>query len=147
MLSSMQASGFISESQFDEWSPAITSAVMSGTEGEDYAQIAAAIVDAFDQMTSEQERRENEAQKRHETEEDDSDLSGAVTVLQTVAESLSTLKADVTTATKEGCMAGVGAITVTGSVSTGNVVLNTGSLVGSLAPMLNVRLGTRNEIR
>lgn len=147
MLSSMQASGFISESQFDEWSPAITSAVMSGTEGEDYAQIAAAIVDAFNQMTSEQERRENEAQKRHETEEDDSDLSGAVTVLQTVAESLSTLKADVTAAAKEGCMAGVGSISVTGNVSTGNVMLNTGGLVGLLAPKLNLRLGVRNEIR
>lgn len=144
MLSSMYANGFISESQFDEWSPAVTSAVMSGTEGEDYAQIAAAIVDAFNQMNSEQERRENEAQKRHETEEDDSDLSGAVTVLQTVAESLSTLKADVTAAAKEGCMAGVGSITVTGSVSTGNVMLNTGALVGSLAPKLNLKLGVLN---
>lgn len=78
-------------------------------------------------------------------------LAEATAALQTVTESLSTLKADVIAATKEGsmagCQAGVGSISVTGSVSTGNVTLNTGALVGSLAPKLNLRLGVRNEIR
>ena len=43
-----------------------------------------------------------------------------------------------------GCQAGVGSISVTGSVSTGNVTLNTGALVGSLAPKLNLKLGVLN---
>lgn len=77
-------------------------------------------------------------------ESEDSALPEVAAALQTVAESLSTLKADVTAAAKEGCMAGVGSITVTGSVSTGNVMLNTGALVGSLAPKLNLKLGVLN---
>lgn len=82
----------------------------------------------------------------------DGEISGALSslpevtaALQTVAAGLATLKADVTAAAKEGCAAGVGSITVTGSVSTGNVTLNTGAIVGSLAPKLNLKLGVLNS--
>lgn len=77
-------------------------------------------------------------------ESEDSALPEVAAALQMVVAGLSTLKADVTAAAKEGCMAGVGSITVTGSISTGNVTLNTGALVGSLAPKLNLKLGVLN---
>lgn len=63
-----------------------------------------------------------------------------MSALQTLVTALSTIKADVSAGAREGCAAGVGQITVTGSITTGNVMLNTGALVGQLTPRLNMSL-------
>ena len=139
----------ISESQADEWITALS----KGASSENYAQVAAAVVDAWNSVHNPEFQDDKGGGRRfNEHEEDDeaevnSTLAETTAALQTVSQSLSTLKADVTAAAKEGCMAGVGSITVTGSVSTGNVMLNTGSLVGSLAPKLNLKLGVLNAMR
>lgn len=57
--------------------------------------------------------------------------------LQGMTDGMSTMKSDVLAAVQEG----VGNISVTGHVSTGNVMLNTGALVGGLFPSLNLALG------
>ena len=63
-----------------------------------------------------------------------------VAALQT---SFSNLAAEVKAAASAGVSEGVGGITVTGSVTTGNVVLDTGALVGQLTPRINWKLGEK----
>jgi hypothetical protein len=69
-------------------------------------------------------------------------MSEATAALQETTAALATLPAEVSNAAREGCAAGVGGITITGTITTGNVQLNTGALVGQLAPTLNLKLGT-----
>jgi len=60
---------------------------------------------------------------------------------------LAAFATQVETAAKAGAAAGVaegvGGITVTGSITTGNVVLDTGALVGQLTPRINWKLGEK----
>ena len=77
-----------------------------------------------------------------EGEADGGVMSEATAALQETTAALATLPADVANAAREGCAAGVGGITITGTITTGNVQLNTGALVGQLAPTLNLKLGT-----
>lgn len=58
---------------------------------------------------------------------------------------LGTIKSEVAAGAQEGISAGIGGITVTGSISTGNVVLDTGVVAGTLAPKLNLALGTAQK--
>lgn len=67
------------------------------------------------------------------------DVMGA---LQSLVAALANIKADVAAGAREGCVAGVGSISVTGHITTGNVMLNTGALVGQLTPRLNLALGS-----
>lgn len=136
----------ISESQADDWITVLS----QGVTHQNYAEVAAAVVDAWNSV-HETPSEENGGGKRFGEPEpqgddgEDSAIPEVTAALQAVVAGLATLKADVTAATKEGAAAGVGSITVTGSVSTGNVMLNTGALVGSLAPQLNLRLGVLNS--
>lgn len=80
------------------------------------------------------------------TTEDSGAISTVATVLQETNAALATLKTDVAEAAREGVAAGVGQITVTGTISTGQVTLNTGAVVGALTPVLNLKLGTLQRV-
>lgn len=67
--------------------------------------------------------------------------AGSSATIGALLQQLSTLKTDVMAATKEGVAEGVSGITVTGYVTTGDVRLNEGTIVGTLAPMFNLQLG------
>lgn len=54
---------------------------------------------------------------------------------------VSQIRSEVSAGAQEGVAAGVSGITVTGTITTGNVMLNTGALVGQLTPKLNLTLG------
>ena len=77
-----------------------------------------------------------------EGETDGGVMSEATAALQETTAALATLPAEVSNAAREGCAAGVGGITITGTITTGNVQLNTGALVGAITPTLNLKLGT-----
>lgn len=80
--------------------------------------------------------------------DDDSDgTSGSVGIPALVA-SIQSLTSAVQGMTGEIPLAittGISGISVTGTVTTGDVMLNTGALVGQLAPRLDLRLGAANE--
>ena len=65
-------------------------------------------------------------------------LAGTLAALQGT---LSSLPAQIEAAASNGVATGVSGITVTGTITTGNVMLNTGALVGQLTPKLNLTLG------
>ena len=68
-------------------------------------------------------------------------LIGAVnTLIQTLT------NADIKTAAREGVAEGMSGITITGHITTGDVKLNDGTLVGALAQKLNMRLGWQNAL-
>lgn len=70
-------------------------------------------------------------------------LTGALTtVLQGM---LGTIRSEVAAGAQEGVSAGISGITVTGSISTGNVTLDTGAVVGQLSPRLNLALGSAQK--
>lgn len=66
-----------------------------------------------------------------------SGMSSLLTVLQTNA---AQMKSEIVAAVQEG-MSG---ITITANVDTGNVMLDTGTMVGTIAPRINFRLGALN---
>jgi len=72
--------------------------------------------------------------------------NGSMSLFGSLLQQLSTLKTDVTAAAKEGVSEGVGNITITGYVTTGDVKLQDGTLVGSLMPQINLQLGWQNEL-
>lgn len=110
-----------------------------------------AIMQAYSELSTELTKREHRMEEQEpQTQEPEavgalSSLPDIAAALQLVTDVLAKLPADMTEATREGCAAGVGSITVTGNVSTGNVMLNSGALVGMLAPSLNLRLGVLNR--
>ena len=68
-------------------------------------------------------------------------------MLATINSTLSTLPAQVEAAAASGVATGVGNITVTGHVTTGNVMLDGSALVGRLAPRINLALGGSGMLR
>ena len=80
-----------------------------------------------------------------EGETDGGMMSEATAALQETTAALAMLPSDFANAAREGFAAGVGGISVTGTITTGNVVLNTGALVGQLTPTLNLKLGTLQQ--
>lgn len=120
-------------------------------EMEDAADSLNVLMDAIDTLTGAVEDQ-TQAQRREEdpyehaderTQETDDSASLEATVLQLVGavqnmtDSMATMKSDVLAAVQEG----VGNISVTGQVTAGNVMLNTGQLVGHFSPYLNLFLG------
>lgn len=71
--------------------------------------------------------------------------NGLIAQLAALTQQLSTLKADVMAGAQEGVANGFSGVTVTGSITTGDVRLNDGTLVGRLAPQLNLRLGLQDK--
>lgn len=67
-------------------------------------------------------------------------LNGLIAALNTTNATLSTLNSDVASAVQEG----VGNITVTGSITTGDVMFDTGVVAAQLAPQLDLKLGAAN---
>lgn len=68
--------------------------------------------------------------------------------IQAMAATVQSLAGEVRSLTgtiPEAIASGISGITVTGHVSTGNVTLNTGALVGHLTPSLNLALGSANK--
>lgn len=68
--------------------------------------------------------------------------------IQALAATVQSLAGEVRSLTgtiPEAIASGISGITVTGHVSTGNVTLNTGALVGYLTPSLNLALGSANK--
>ena len=72
-----------------------------------------------------------------DTDDTGGELAALVSAIQSLIESNSNMKSDMIAAVNEG----ISNISVTGTITTGNVMLNTGALVGSLAPKLNLNLG------
>ncbi len=68
-------------------------------------------------------------------------------MLATVNATLSALPAEIKAAAAAGVSEGVGAIQVTGHVTTGNVMLDGSALVGKLAPRINLALGGSGMLR
>lgn len=72
-------------------------------------------------------------------------ITGKSSIPATIAAAIQTgladFAAEVRSAVAEGAAEGVGSIEIKGTVSTGDVKLNTGALVGQLAPRLDLRLG------
>lgn len=56
-----------------------------------------------------------------------------------------TMKQDIMAATQEGVANGLSGVTITGTISTGDVKLQDGTLVGRLAPQLDLRLGWQDK--
>jgi tape measure domain-containing protein len=74
----------------------------------------------------------------------DFDGSGSTSIPALIA-SVQTLAGEVQSLTgsiPDAIASGISGISVTGTITTGNVVLNTGALVGQLTPRLNLSLGT-----
>lgn len=67
--------------------------------------------------------------------------NGNVGMLAALLQQLSTLKPDVTAAVKEGVTEGVSGITINGYVTTGDVKLQDGTIVGALTPYIDLKLG------
>lgn len=67
--------------------------------------------------------------------------TGGMATMTALLQQFSTMKQDVMAATKEGVAEGVGNITLTGYVTTGDVKLNDGTIVGALTPQINLKLG------
>lgn len=67
--------------------------------------------------------------------------TGSAFLIGALSQVLSSWKADITAAVKEGAEAGVSGITVNGYVTTGDVKLDSGTVVGELSPMFNLKLG------
>lgn len=71
--------------------------------------------------------------------------SGGSTSIPALIASVQTLAGEVQSLTgsiPDAIASGISGISVTGTITTGNVVLNTGALVGQLTPRLNLSLGT-----
>lgn len=66
-------------------------------------------------------------------------IPGLIGAVQALIASNQSMKGDVTSAIADG----LSGITVTGTISTGNITLDTGALVGQLAPRLDLRLGSK----
>lgn len=78
-------------------------------------------------------------------DDDDSDgTSGSRSiggVLASIQSTLASLPSEVQAAASAGVTEGVSGIAVTGTITTGDITLDTGALVGQLAPKLDLRLG------
>jgi hypothetical protein len=66
-------------------------------------------------------------------------LPGLIGAIQSLIASNQSMKGDVTAAIADG----LSGITVTGSISTGNITLDSGVLVGQLTPRLDLKLGSK----
>lgn len=120
--------------------------------GDGAEEVGNAIIEAAEQVTEESRKQQNQGEQGSSSRpnldegEDKSSLGEILAGLQGLVTALAALPAEVAAAAAEGCAAGVGNISITGHVSTGNVMLSNGLLVGALAPMLNLALGsTRNS--
>ena len=71
---------------------------------------------------------------------------GLVGTLSNIQATMAALPAQIESAASAGVAEGVGNIAVTGTVTTGNVMLDTGVVVGQLAPRMNLVLGGMNAI-
>lgn len=69
---------------------------------------------------------------------------GIVGTLTAIQGTLASLPAEVQSAASSGVAEGVGGITITGSITTGDVTLDTGVVVGQLIPHLDLKLGAAN---
>ena len=63
-------------------------------------------------------------------------------LLGVLAQTFANVKADIIAAAKDGVSDGLSGVTITATVSTGNVILDTGEIVGSITPQVNYQLGT-----
>lgn len=68
-------------------------------------------------------------------------MMSLVTMMQTVA---TQIKADVIAGAQEGVAAGLSGVTITANVSTGDIKLDDGTLVGAITPRINFILGALN---
>lgn len=66
---------------------------------------------------------------------------GSMVMIGALLQQLSTLKTDVTAAAKDGVAEGISGITITGHVTTGDVKLQDGTIVGALTPYIDLKLG------
>ena len=55
------------------------------------------------------------------------------------------IRTEVAAAAQEGVATGLSGVTITGHVTTGEVKLQEGALVGALAPKINLKLGMLNQ--
>lgn len=67
-------------------------------------------------------------------------------LLNTLQATLTTLPAQIQSASAAGVADGMSGITITGHITTGEVRLNEGALVGALYPRINLRLGWQNTL-
>lgn len=67
-------------------------------------------------------------------------------LLNTLQATLTTLPAQIQSASAAGVADGMSGITITGNITTGEVRLNEGALVGALYPRINLRLGWQNML-
>ena len=72
--------------------------------------------------------------------------SNSLPALIAAVQSLTSEVQGMTGSIPEAIATGISGITVTGTVTTGNVTLNTGAIVGQLTPRLNLQLGTLNRM-
>lgn len=79
------------------------------------------------------------------SEDGTSGSNNLITQLIAVSQQLSTLKADVAAGAQEGVANGLSGATITGTITTGDVKLQDGTLVGRLAPQLDLRLGWQDK--
>lgn len=56
------------------------------------------------------------------------------------------IRSEVSAGAQEGVAAGLSGVTITGNVTTGNVTLDTGAIVGQIAPRMNLVLGGMNSM-
>ena len=72
--------------------------------------------------------------------------AGSAGLISALLQQLSTLKTDVEAAAKAGVEAGVSQIGINAHVTTGQVVLDSGAVVGELTPRINMSLGNFYEV-
>lgn len=80
---------------------------------------------------------------------EDDDFGGSTTSIQGLIASVQGLTAAVQSMTgsiPDAISSGIGGITVTGTVTTGNVTLDSGAIVGQLAPKFDLKLGGLNRL-
>ena len=63
-------------------------------------------------------------------------------LLGVLAQTFANVKADITAAAKDGVADGLSGVTITATVSTGNMILDTGEIVGSITPRVDYQLGS-----
>ena len=114
-------------------------------------EVGNAFIDAADQVQKEsreaQEAEENRFREEGGESGETDDVAALVASVSALTNALTSMPAEVAAAAQEGCAAGVSGISITGHVSTGNVVLSNGLLVGALAPQLNLALGKSRVAR
>lgn len=114
-------------------------------------EVGNAIIDAADQVQKESREMRESEENRFRDEGGESgetdDVAALVASVSALTNALTSMPAEVAAAAQEGCAAGVSGISITGHVSTGNVVLSNGLLVGALTPQLNLALGKSRVAR